>query len=831
MDGRNQRILGGALLALAFAFPTQFAMPAEQTDSSQAAKKPVRRDRYGSPLPEGAIARLGTVRLRHSGEVWSLIYSADGKFLIAGGTNNHKNDQTAIRVWDARTGQLIRSFGREYGVGSLALSPDGKKLATESGASSISIWDLEKGEMLHDEKWTQDGNVISVAFSPDGKTLACIGGGKIEIWDANMALRLHLIEDSRGGCAITFSPDGKMLASISDDGLCVWDVETRKELWNNPAKAGGCHCLAYSSNGKLLAVGSHDGAVHILAAETGKVIRACRGHTDEVNAVAWANDNKTLISGGRDESVRVWDADNGKQLHCLKGHLGAVYTIGVSPDGETIASGSFDHTIRLWNLASGKELLPGDGHHRFVDAIAYAPDGKTLASGGFDNMLQLWDPSTSKVIRTFPPHQEPIKSIAFSRDGTRLVSAGWDWALHLDDVDSGKQTRVIKGHNHLIYCVTFSPDDKTLASASIDSSIRIWKVETGEELRRMEGGEVWKWVKAIAFSPDGKTLASGREDKTIRLCRVDTGKEIRQFLGHKDEVTSVAFSPDGKTLATGSWDETIRLWDVESGKCLRKFAGHTSKVTSVAFSPDGRTIVSASEDETIALWEVASGERVRQFRGHDDEVSCVSYCPDGRKVASGSRDFTILIWDVTGVEPDGRPVVRELTNDESANHWKELATANATTAFQAMWTLIASPKTSVAYLKSKLKPVDADVTQQIPRWIRELDDERFAVREKATTELEMLGELAVPALRQTLKDRPSPEVAQRIRDLLDKADAPVPSVRRLREIRSVAALEHIDNPEARKVLQEVAKGLADARLTQEAKASLDRLSKRKASLP
>src|SRR5262249_49557718 len=148
-----------------------------------------------------------------------------------------------------------------------------------------------------------------------------------------------------------------------------------------------------------------------------------------------------------------------------------------------------------------------------------------------------------------------------------------------------------------------------------------------------------------------------------------------------------------------------------------------------------------------------------------------------------------------------------------------------------MWALIASGKTSVPYLKRKLQPVDPGVMKQIPRWIRELDDEEFAVREKATSKLEDVGKLATPALRQALKDRPSPEVGRRVQELLDKGDAPVPNVRRLREIRAMAALEQINSPEARKLLEELAKGLPQALLTQEAKRSLERLAKGRPGCP
>ena len=110
--------------------------------------------------------------------------------------------------------------------------------------------------------------------------------------------------------------------------------------------------------------------------------------------------------------------------------------------------------------------------------------------------------------------------------------------------------------------------------------------------------------------------------------------------------------------------------------------------------------------------------------------------------------------------------------------------------------------------------------------IADLDDERFAVREKATTELEKLGKEIEPALHKALQGKPSLEVRRRIDRLLEKLESAAPSPEQLRLLRALEVLEHIGTPEARELLRTLAKGASGARLTQEAKASLDRLANR-----
>jgi hypothetical protein len=107
----------------------------------------------------------------------------------------------------------------------------------------------------------------------------------------------------------------------------------------------------------------------------------------------------------------------------------------------------------------------------------------------------------------------------------------------------------------------------------------------------------------------------------------------------------------------------------------------------------------------------------------------------------------------------------------------------------------------------------------------DLDSDQFAVRAKATTELEQWSELAEAALRKALADQPSLEVRRRVQLLLERLDGPITSPERLRAMRAVEVLEHIDTPEARRLLEQLARGAPAALLTKEAKASLGRLVK------
>src|SRR5947209_1681806 len=167
-----------AVMPFAYARPVN-AQPSKTTNDSPSQKEFVHTDRYSDPLPLGAISRFGTVRLRHRGEVWSVIFSPDGQTVIAGGPLRVADEKVdAVRFWDVRTGKLVRSLhSQPFGSGSLALSGDGKILASEVGASIVWIWDLSLGKPIHqlEPGRLDEGNITSVTFSPDGKTMAAIG--------------------------------------------------------------------------------------------------------------------------------------------------------------------------------------------------------------------------------------------------------------------------------------------------------------------------------------------------------------------------------------------------------------------------------------------------------------------------------------------------------------------------------------------------------------------------------------------------------------------------------------------------------------------------------
>jgi RNA polymerase sigma factor (sigma-70 family) len=807
-------------------------------DPKPAPEKPrAHLDRFGDSLPEGAVARLGTVRFRHGARVRSVAFSPDGKTLASGGNDN------TVRFWEIATGKEIRRFTAVTGqwatyfvVDSIAFSPDGKLLAagTENGPgeAEVVIWTIATGKVLHRFSAKQR-RVHCVAFGPDGKTVAAgvddlknLNNHPIRLWDVRTGKLLRQLKGQAvWACSLAFSPDGRILASTNrDKTIRLWAPATGRELRRLEGHTQEVYAVAFSRDGKTLASASiDDDAIRLWDPTTGKELRSLKCSRNFPTTLAFLPDNKTLASSGVGGVIRLWDTATGEELRHLKESQRPISSIAVSPNGKLLSSGGADGTVHLWDLVKGEELLPTEGHRNRLWSAAITPDAKQVATGGDDGAVRLWEADSGKEIRRLQYSTLPslvpnllVDRLCFSSDGKTVSATTWGYALYRWETATGKV--IFHRSYEDINVPRTTPDAKYVVGSGGNGAVHLVDAVTGREIRQFKTP---RNSVATVVSPDGKLLAAKATENEVAVWELATGKERCRFKGlaRSGSCPTLVFSPDSKYLAAAIETHSVRspilIWDAATGREIRQFLGH-DHVLCLAFSPDGRTLASGGL-KTIRLWETVTGKVRRDMSGHQGYIRSLAFSADGTRVVSASDDTTALVWDASAPTPVGKPTAERLQAALS-----DLAGDDAAKAYRAVWLLARNPKQSVPLLYEHarlIRALDRDALKQVEHWIADLDSDEAPMREKASRELEKRVVQVEALLRKALSDRPSLEKRKRIERVLDRLERERVTLGRVLEV-----LESAQTPESRQLLETLAAGDPDAWLTQEAKAALTRLS-------
>ena len=285
-------------------------------------------------------------------EVWTVAYSSDGRRLAWAGKSRE------IFMIERPDGPPRRFDAGEFGVQSLAFSPDGQTLAVGDLAGGIRLCDASTLKVIRTMVLRLDFQVFSVSFSPDGRTIAAGGrSGLVGIFDVATGEPLPAPPaQNRPVSQVRFTPDGRTLLVATGD-------------WDHPDAGGDVTLWKVGSNAFLGRLGGHKG---------------------RVAALAVSPDGQWIASGSND-GVRLWDAATLALTGALRVRDWQVNFLAFSPDGRTLASGQNMGQATLWDVATRRPLVSLLGSDRAISSVAFAPDGGELAMGGFDGSLRLWD--------------------------------------------------------------------------------------------------------------------------------------------------------------------------------------------------------------------------------------------------------------------------------------------------------------------------------------------------------------------------------------------------------------------------------------------------------
>jgi WD40 repeat protein len=834
--------------------------------------KQPRTDIHGDPLPPGALVRLGTLRWRAGSQVHSLVYTPDGKTLAAGAYDG-------VHLFDAASGKLRKRFRPpNLFVDRVALSPDGKRLACSCsgrfGAADkdlLQVWELpdERKTIETDAKdllwfgWSAKGQPLAVFRRDGGLLLRELAGGQEKRLDY-----AKLVNSARQmpEWVWAYSARGKALAAPGEGGVIhVWDAGTGKKRCALEAKGDFLYSPTLSPDGRTLAARSGKGVR--LWDISGKPLHIVAAAQENIGALTFSPDGKTLAVVSCWEEAHFWDVATGKEIGRTDGkRTFAEGAVVFSPDGKTLATVEiYSGTVHLWDVATGKLRHALNGHARWPLGAAFSPDGRRLATGSSDGTIFLWDPATGRQLTQVRRPRDWALGYAFSADGQSLYSF-WDRdKVYCSSAATGKELYVLKiedpDHPDTYQSglgLDLSQDRKTLvtfssyyakkrgADAPPDLFLTGWDTATRKQLFRRSrprsglGLAVSADLRLLAVSQQGGVDFSPDSPATgpLRLEDLATGQHLLNLPALRGQNWPLAFSPDGRLLVSNhhgpgpdggppeKFIMTLRLWEVATGTEALALPSQANR--RLTFSPDGRLLALSAPGQEIVLWDLRRGKERQRLKGLGADVTGLAFSPDGRRLVSGLSDTTSLIWEVAPPPKAGK--AGALDAKGAARAWADLG-GDARQAFAARGVLADSPGRALPLLKQRLAPAQPADARRLRRLIDELSSKRFAVRDAARRGLEEIGDVAAGALRRALAEKPSLEARRRIEDLLQKLRGPVTKPEALRALRAVAVLEDIASPESRQILRTLAGGDPEARLTREARASLERLALHRPAQP
>lgn len=490
----------------------------------------------------------------------------------------------------------------------------------------------------------------------------------------------------------------------------------------------------------------------------------------------------------------------------------------------------------LAQAAPNKEELPPGAVARIGTALAPVKD--VTHPGEVQSLTFIDDKSlfvgtmtgwrTWDIEKRGAKQEKPIGGAAFTstRDADRFF-IGSIRKLHVvEPLQSAtfEPSKSLDSANDSVSVVAIAPGGRRVVFVDGDQKLSVLDTTTGKITGKVE---LASRPVAASLTANGRVIGIVTRDGAARIYDLASDGKIDMLwakrVARSDRVAA-AFSPDGRLFAVSSAGRVMIL-EAVAGRPMQTIERRFGEgdVRCLTFAPDSRLlgIGTNGPEPIVRISDAITAHEYVTGTGHLGDVNAVAFSPDGKTLASAGSDTSVMLWKV----PVPGAVTAKITTADDA--WDKLDALEADIAYASMGYLLTHSGRAVEVIGNGFKNADKEQAK-IRRWIRELDHDEFRVREAARRNLIKAGLRGAPALTDPKRTPLGAEGEQRIRLILETLESQGQRVPEsgmfgdlLRMVRGVRVLELIGNHAAKAVLEEVAKGPAESRLTREANAALE----------
>jgi len=627
-------------------------------------------------------------------DVTEIRFSPDERYVVTV-TENYDSYVYTADVWDVATGNHVFEVNSHTDiVYDVDIDPTGRYLLTSSADWDADLWDIETGDWLR--TISHDGGVWYGRFTHNGDgmmTMAAEGDIITRFWpiDGGEPTELDRIPSAE---RVDIGARGETVATVSLETtsrafVVGLEDSARRPLYDQDQEV---YELAFSADGRHVAIAAADGAVRIVHVESGDEVGILE-HGASVAAARFSPDGSVLATIDLDGLLKTWDAETGQARLSLETTAYFYDADDVHleflPGGRTvIVNSAEDYYVEIWDLEQEYQVFSLD-HDGLVQSVRASADGKWLVTTAGDDLARLWSLSSGSVVKTFR-HAQIVDAI-LSNDGSQIVTvanAEGRGEARVWDVSTAVETTVAE-HDALVNDAAFARETGSLIAGLDDGSARIWSLNgAAEELALEVGGS----IAAVGLDANGETaltvssdgdypqvmidLATGEQNTALafdrevyrnffdaagdrlatifwtgpasltRLDRPDQPVELALPDGI-DDFASAAFSADGRWLMMNGVSSTlVQVWDAGTGAPLWTL-DHGAIVMQAEFDPLRPLLMTSGEDDFARLWSMETGEEVGAYSAPDADGLLIAawFTPDGKYVFGEYDDEVLRMWN------------------------------------------------------------------------------------------------------------------------------------------------------------------------------------------